>query len=210
MLLSLMAANIQVIDSAHPQPHHIGRAVALLEAQGVIAYPTDTYYGIGCDIFSKKAIERVYRLKQRDRRKPLSFICADLADITQYAKVSNHAYRVLRRLTPGPFTFVLEATRVVPEILATKQKQVAIRVPDCPIAQALVRGLGRPLLSTSASNPDGEVLIDPVDIKDHLGYGLDLIIDGGYQLNEPSTVLSLVDDEVSVLREGKGDSTRAF
>lgn len=206
-----MAAPILAIDSTNPQPHHIGRAVAVLEAEGVIAYPTDTYYGIGCDLFSKKAIERVYRLKNRDRRKPLSFVCADLSDITQYAKVSNFAYKVMRRLSPGPFTFVLEATRTVPEIMTTKQKQVAIRVPDSPITQALIRGLGRPLLSTSASDPEeGEVLIDPGDIKDKLGHGLDLIIDGGLQLNEPSTVLSLIDDEVTVLREGKGDPTRAY
>jgi tRNA threonylcarbamoyl adenosine modification protein (Sua5/YciO/YrdC/YwlC family) len=206
-----MAANILVIDSQHPQPHHIGRAVAVLEAEGVIAYPTDSYYGIGCDIFSKKAIERVYQLKQRDRRKPLSFICADLGDVSQYAKVSNFGHRILRRLTPGPYTFILEATKVVPEIMTTKQKQVAIRIPDSPITAALVRGMGRPLLSTSASDPEnGEVLIDPLDIKDRLGHGLDLIIDGGFQLNEPSTVLSLVGDEVEVLREGKGNSTRAF
>ena len=205
-----MAAPILEIDSNHPQPHHISRAVAVLEADGVIAYPTDTYYGLGCDIFSKKAIERVYQLKARDRRKPLSFVCADLADITQYAKVSNFAYKVLRRLTPGPYTFVLEATKVVPEIMTSKQKQVAIRIPDAPITAALVHALGRPLLSTSASDQDGQVLIDPQDIRDHLGHGLDLIIDGGYQLNEPSTVLSLENDEVIVLREGKGDPTRAF
>jgi tRNA threonylcarbamoyl adenosine modification protein (Sua5/YciO/YrdC/YwlC family) len=205
-----MAAPILAIDSAHPQPHHIGRAIAVLEAEGVIAYPTDTYYGLGCDIFSKKAIERVYRLKGRDRKKPLSFVCADLTDITKYAKVSNYAFRVLKKLTPGPFTFVLEATRIVPEIMTTKQKQVAIRVPDSPITRALIEGLGRPLLSTSASGHEGEVLIDPIDIRDELGHGLDLIIDGGYQLNEPSTVLSLINDEAVVLREGKGDPTRAF
>lgn len=205
-----MAATLLAIDPNHPQPHHIGRAVAVLEAGGVIAYPTDTYYGLACDLFSKKAIERVYRLKNRDRKKPLSFVVADLADVTRYAKVSNFQYRVLKKLTPGPFTFVLEATRLVPEVMTTKQKQVALRVPDSAITRALVNGLGRPLLSTSASSPDGEVLIDPADIKSALGHGLDLVIDGGFQLNEPSTVLSLLDDEVNVLREGKGDSTRAF
>ena len=205
-----MAASILCIDSAHPQPHHIGRAVAVLEAEGVIAYPTDTYYGLGCDLFAKKAIERIYRIKGRDRKRPLSFVCADLNDITKYAKVSNFAYRVLRKLTPGPYTFVLEATRLVPELMTTKQKQVAIRVPDNAITRALVEGLGRPLVSTSASNAEGEVLIDPTDIRDSLGHGLDLIIDGGNQLNEPSTVLSLLGDEVAVLREGKGDPNRAI
>ena len=205
-----MDAPIVSIDPEHPQPHHIGRAVAVLEAEGVIAYPTDTYYGLGCDLFGKKAIERIYRLKGRDRKRPLSFVCADLTDITRYAKVSNFGFRVLKKLTPGPFTFVLEATKVVPELMTTKQKQVAIRVPDSAITRALVEGLGRPLVSTSASGPDGEVLIDPSDIRDVLGHGLDLIIDGGFQLNEPSTVLSLLNDEVAVLREGKGDPSRAF
>jgi tRNA threonylcarbamoyl adenosine modification protein (Sua5/YciO/YrdC/YwlC family) len=205
-----MAAPLLSIDAQHPQPHHIGRAVAILEAGGVIAYPTDSYYGLGCDLFSKKGIERVYQLKQRDRKKPLSIVCAGLAEITKYAKVSNFGYRVLRKLTPGPYTFVLEATRLVPEIMTTKQSQVAIRVPDSAITRALVESLGRPLLSTSASTPEGEVLIDPADIRDHLGHGLDLIIDGGLQLNEPSTVLSLIDDEVVVLREGKGDPNVSF
>jgi tRNA threonylcarbamoyl adenosine modification protein (Sua5/YciO/YrdC/YwlC family) len=205
-----MAAPILAIDNQHPQPHRIGQAAATLEAGGVIAYPTDTYYGLGCDIFNKGAIERVYRLKGRDRRKPLSFVCADLSDITRYAKVSNHAYRVLKKLTPGPFTFILEATRAVPEIMTTRQKQVAIRVPNSPITLALVEALGRPLLSTSASTPEGEVLIDPSDIQDSLGHGLDLIIDGGYQLSEPSTILSLMSDTIEVLREGKGDPTPAL
>ena len=205
-----MDAPLLSIDSEHPQPHAIGRAVAILEADGVIAYPTDTYYGIGCDIFSKKAIERVYRLKGRERKRPLSFVCGDLSEVTKYAKVSNFAYRVLKKLTPGPFTFVLAATRLVPDLMTTKQKQVAIRVPDSAITRALVEGLGRPLVSTSASGPDGEVLIDPADIKEALGHGLDLVIDSGFRLNEPSTVLSLLEDDVAVLREGKGDATRAL
>jgi len=201
-----VAAPILSIDPLHPQPRHVGRCVAVLEAGGLLAYPTDTYYGIGCDLFNKKAIERICQLKNRPRTKPLSFICADLSDVSRYARVPNMAFSIMRRLTPGPFTFVLEATSLVPKIAVTRQKTVGIRVPDSPIAMALVNALGRPLISTSASTPEGQVLVDPGDIQDLLGHGLDLIIDGGYQLDEPSTVLDLTGDEPAVLRMGKGDT----
>jgi tRNA threonylcarbamoyl adenosine modification protein (Sua5/YciO/YrdC/YwlC family) len=200
-----VSAPILTIDSAHPQPRHVERVVAVLEAGGLIAYPTDTYYGIGCDLFSKKAIERIYQLKARARSKPLSFICADLSDVAKYAQVSNASFATMRRLTPGPYTFVLEATSLVPKMVVTRQKTVGLRVPDNEVALALVRALGRPLVSTSASTPDGEVLIDPSDIQDLLGHGLDLILDGGCQLDEPSTVLDLTQDQPVVLRLGKGD-----
>lgn len=203
--LTLVSAPILAVDSRHPQPRHIDRFIAVLEAGGLIAYPTDTYYGIGCDLFNKKAIDRIYQLKARPRSKPLSFICPDLSDVARYARVSNTAFATMRRLTPGPYTFILEATKIVPKMFVTKQKTVGIRVPDSPIALALVKALGRPLVSTSATTPDGEVLIDPSDIQDLLGHGLDIIIDGGYQLDEPSTVLDLTGDEPVVLRMGKGD-----
>lgn len=196
-------APILAIDPNHPQPRHIERVVAALEAGHVIAYPTDTYYAIGCDLLNRKAVEKLYRLKGRPNGKPLSFLCADLSDISHYAKVSNFAYRVMKRLIPGPYTFVLPATRLTPEIALSKQKTVGIRVPDAPIPIAIVERLGHPLLTTSATFGD-EALIDARDVKDHLGHGLALVIDGGVQLVEPSTVLSLVEDQVEVLREGKG------
>lgn len=199
-----MAAPILEVDAEHPQPRHVERAVALLSNGGVIAYPTDTYYGLGCDLFSKKAIERLYQLKDRNRKKPLSFLVPDLSDVAKYALVSNFAYRTMKSLTPGPFTFILPATRQVPEMMMTKQKQVGIRVPDAPLARALAAGLGHPIVTTSATNREGEPLIDPKDIKELLGHGLDLILDGGVTENEPSTVLSLIGDELEVLREGKG------
>lgn len=196
-------APILQIDPNHPQPRHIERAVACLEAGGVIAYPTDTYYAIGCDLMNKRAVEKLYQLKQRPKGKPLSFLCADLSDIARYANVSNYAYKVMKRLVPGAYTFVLPATRLVPEIAMTRQKTVGIRVPDAAIPMALVERLGHPLLTTSATFGD-EVLLDPRDIKASLGHGLELILDGGYQLNEPSTVISLLDDNVEILRQGKG------
>jgi tRNA threonylcarbamoyl adenosine modification protein (Sua5/YciO/YrdC/YwlC family) len=198
-------ARILPINPVHPEPHRVHRAVAILEAGGVIAFPTDSYYGIGCDLTHKKAIDRIYQLKARDRRKPLSVICSDLSEISRYAKVSNFAYRALKRLTPGPFTFVLEATKEIPDALESKQHTVGIRVPNAPVALALVELLGHPLVSTSAAALDGEPLIDPQEILDVFGHGLELIIDGGYQLHEPSTVLSLLGDEVQILRQGKGE-----
>ena len=172
-----------------------------------MAFPTDTYYGIGCDLFDKRAIERIYQLKQLPKTHELSFICLDLAEVARYAVVDNAAYRVLRRKTPGPFTFILPATRLVPDLALRRQKTVGIRVPDSPIALALVRQLAHPLISTSAATPGGEVLIDAKDIKEQLGHGLDLVLDGGYQANEPSSVIDLTGPEPVVVRQGKGDTS---
>jgi tRNA threonylcarbamoyl adenosine modification protein (Sua5/YciO/YrdC/YwlC family) len=200
-----MAAPILEVNADHPQPRHVQRAVEILSRGGLIAYPTDTYYGLGCDSGSKKAVEKLYQLKGMDKRKQLTLLCPDLGDVAKYARVSNFAYRTLKGLTPGAFTFVLEATKLVPEILMSKQKQVGIRVPDSVLARELAAGLGRPLVTTSAADPQsGEVLVDPKDIKEVLGHGLDLILDGGLRLLEPSTVVSLVGDQIEVLRQGKG------
>ncbi len=199
-----MAAPILEVDMEHPAPRHVQRAVEVLERGGLIAYPTDTYYGLGCDLFSKKAIERLYQLKGRDKRKPLSFLCPDLSDVAKYAHVSNFAYRTMKSLTPGAFTFILTATRQVPEMMMSKQKQVGIRVPDSALARALAASLGRPIITTSATNSEGEPLIDSKDIRDELGHGVELILDGGVRLMEPSTVVSLIGDTVEILRQGKG------
>lgn len=188
----------------HPSPRHVQRAVEVLEKGGLLAYPTDTYYGLGCDLFSKKAIERLYQLKGRDKRKPLSFLCPDLSDVAKYGHVSNFAYRTMKSLTPGAFTFILEATRQVPEMMMSKQREVGIRVPDSALARALAQHLGRPIVTTSATNAEGEPLTDARDIKDALGHGLDLILDGGVRLMEPSTVVSLIGDTLEILRQGKG------
>ncbi|NVJ10591.1 threonylcarbamoyl-AMP synthase [Myxococcus sp. AM001] len=199
-----MAAPILEVDMEHPSPRHIQRAVEVLERGGLLAYPTDTYFGLGCDLSSKKGIERLYQLKGRDKKKPLSFLCPDLSDVARYAHVSNFAYRTMKGLTPGAFTFILEATRLVPDLMMSKQKQVGIRVPDASLARELARALGRPLVTTSATNTEGEPLTDARDIKDALGHGLDLILDGGVTLNEPSTVISLIGDSLEILRQGKG------
>ncbi|NVJ03391.1 threonylcarbamoyl-AMP synthase [Myxococcus sp. AM009] len=199
-----MAAPILEVDMEHPSPRHIQRAVEVLERGGLLAYPTDTYFGLGCDLSSKKGIERLYQLKGRDKKKPLSFLCPDLSDVARYAHVSNFAYRTMKGLTPGAFTFILEATRLVPDLMMSKQKQVGIRVPDAALVRELARALGRPLVTTSATDTEGEPLTDARDIKDALGHGLDLILDGGVTLNEPSTVISLIGDSLEILRQGKG------
>lgn len=197
-------APIVEVDPVHPQPRTIERAVKVLEDGGLIAYPTDTYYGVGCDLNSKKAIDRLYGVKNRDRKKPLAILCPDLSDVAKYAKVSNFAYRIMRQLTPGPFTFVLEATKLVPDMMQSKQKQVGIRVPQAPLMLAIAAMLGRPIVTTSATDMDGVVLTDAREIKEALGQRLDLILDGGPQPDEPSTVVSLIDDQIEVLRQGKG------
>jgi len=198
------SAPIQPIDPRHPQPRHIQRAVGVLREGGILSYPTDTYYALGCDVFQKKAMERLASLKRRDDRKPFAFLCADLGEVAKYGIVSNESYRLMRRILPGPYTIILDATRLVPRTALTRQRQVGVRVPDAPVATALVRGLGRPLATTSASIPGEQPLIDAADIQQHLGHDVDLILDGGITLNEQSTVLDLTGPAPVVLREGKG------
>ncbi len=199
-----------VMLSVHPetpQRRHIARAVEVLRQEGVIVYPTDTVYGLGCDITSKRAVERIVRIKGRDPKKPMSFVCADLTHISRYARVSTFAYRILKRFLPGPYTFVLEASREVPKMLLTKQKTVGIRIPDHPVCLALVSELGNPILSTSANPSGDEPLNVPSEIRDVLGRQVDLILECGVLSRVPSTVVSLVADEVRVLREGAGDAS---
>ncbi len=193
------------INPDNPQQRLIDQVAQVLKAGGLIAYPTDTFYGIGCDIMNKRAIERIYQLKQRDKKQPFSFICSDLKNISQYAKVSNYAYKTMRRLLPGPFTFILPGSKLVPKIMLTKRKTAGIRVPDNNICIALVRALGNPIISTSATTPDGEVFEDASLIHDHFNQRLDAVIDGGPVAGMPSSVVSLEDDIPEIIREGLGD-----
>ncbi len=193
------------INPENPQQRLIDKAVDILRSGGIIAYPTDTIYGIGCDIMNKKAIEAIYRLKNRDQKTPFSFICSDLTNISDYAKVSNYAYKTMKRLLPGPYTFILPGSRMVPKIMLTKRKTAGIRVPDHNICIELVRTLGNPIISTSAATPDGEILNDASFIHDQFKNTIDLVIDGGSVPGEPSSVISLFDEEPEVIRKGLGD-----
>ena len=194
-----------VINRDFPQPRLIKKVVQILNDGSVIAYPTDTIYGIGCDIFNKKGIEKIYQIKKREKNKPLSFICADLSDISQYAIVSNYAYRIMKRCLPGPYTFILEASSKTPKKIMSKRKTVGIRIPDHKICLAIVVELGHPLITTSANISTEEELNNPDDIEDKLGHSLDLIIDGGPLISTPSTIIDLTGDSPMVIREGKGD-----
>ncbi|MGK2906086.1 MAG: L-threonylcarbamoyladenylate synthase [Desulfuromonadales bacterium] len=193
------------INQENPQVRLISRVVETLKQGGLIAYPTDTTYGLGCDIFNRRGIKRIYQIKQRDARKPFSFICYDLSDAANYAHVSNFAFKIMKRHLPGPYTFVLDATRIVPDSLTTRQKTVGIRIPDDEIALAIVRELGHPLVTTSANLTGETPLHDPVEIEASMGHMLDLVIDGGIRFGDPSTVISLIGDNVEVIREGCGD-----
>jgi tRNA threonylcarbamoyl adenosine modification protein (Sua5/YciO/YrdC/YwlC family) len=187
------------VNPDNPQKRLINKLVKVLDQGDLIIYPTDTFYGIGCDLFNKKSIQRVYQIKRRPLKKPFSFVCADLKDISLYAQVSNYAYRIMKRLLPGPYTFILEGTRLVPKLMLTRRRTVGIRVPKNKICLDIVKSLGRPIISTSVQ------LDDPSVIHDTYSSFVEVVIDGGVISYEPSTVVSLIDDNPEVIRKGKGD-----
>lgn len=198
-------AEVLSIDPQRLKGRHVKRAAEIMRDGGVIIYPTDTIYGLGCDITSKGAIERIRRIKGRSHKKPMSFVCADLSNISNYAHVSNYAYRLLKRCLPGPYTFVLPATRETPRILQSKQKTVGLRVPDHPVPFSLVRELGNPIISTSANYSDQEVITDPQELQKTMDHQVDLILECGQLPVMPSSVISLIGDRIEILREGQGD-----
>lgn len=198
---------ILAINPYNPQARLVAKVVETLEKGGIIAYPTDTTYGLGCSIFNKKGIERIYLIKQREKKKPFSFICSDLSEVARYAKVSNYAYKILKRYLPGPYTFVLDATNIVPDLLVTKQKTVGIRIPDNSICLSIVQGLGHPIITTSANISGEEPIGDPFLVDQTMGRQIDLVVDGGILSAEVSSVVSLIGDYPEVLRQGIGDVT---
>jgi tRNA threonylcarbamoyl adenosine modification protein (Sua5/YciO/YrdC/YwlC family) len=191
----------------HPEPRKVARVVDMLQKGGVIAYPTDTVYGLGCDLMNKGAIERLYQIKGMSRDQSLAFICPDLSDISRYAIVENPQYRVLKRCLPGPYTFILTATREVPKIVHMKQKTVGIRVPNHPVPIAICRELGRPLISTTAARPGEKPMVDPWELSETFP-GLDVVIDAGECGEVPTTVVDLSAGDVHVVREGAGPLDR--
>jgi tRNA threonylcarbamoyl adenosine modification protein (Sua5/YciO/YrdC/YwlC family) len=193
------------INPDNPQQRLIRTVADTLKEGGVIAYPTDTIYGLGCDLYHKEAIKRVHRLKRHTKNKRLSIICADLTDISNYAYVPDYAYRIMKTLIPGPYTFILEATKLVPKIMLTNQKTVGIRVPDNAISLALVRELGNPIITTSVTKPDESLYNEPEEIDQMFGRQLDVVIDSGTIVAEHSSIIDLTDDYPQVIRTGKGD-----
>lgn len=195
------------IHLENPEPRFIRKAAEIMAAGGIVIYPTDTVYGIGCSVEDKNAIEKIYLIKRQRTDRPFSFICSDLTHISEYARVSNPAFKVMKHLIPGPYTFILPAGRMkaLPKILVSKRKSVGIRVPDSRVALDLVRQLGHPILSTSVTTEEGEILNDPALIGEHFNNVVDMIIDGGPLTSEPSTILDLTDDAPVVVRQGAGD-----
>ena len=194
------------INPDNPQPRLIRQVVEILRQGGVICYPTDTVYGIGCDIFNQKAVKRVFQIKHRPKDKPFSFMCGSFKDVSNYCHISNLGYRIMRKDLPGPYTFILPATKIVPKIMLTRQKTVGIRVAANAICQALVKELGNPIVTTSATADDeGLALAEAFQIEEKLGKVVDVVIDGGPVYPDPSSIISLIDDKPVVLRAGKGD-----
>jgi tRNA threonylcarbamoyl adenosine modification protein (Sua5/YciO/YrdC/YwlC family) len=191
------------INPVHPEPRKVRLAVEALADGEIIAYPTDTVYGLGCDLTNKRAIDRLYQMKAMPRSHPLAFLCPDLSDIARYAMVDNQVYRVLRRFLPGPYTFILGATREVPRLVQSKRKSVGIRVPACEATRALCRELGRPVISTTAAREGAEPLVDPHQI-DREFRGLAMVLDGGAGGMVPTTVIDLTVLPPKVVREGAG------
>jgi len=188
-----------------PQVRYINKAVNVLKEGGLIIYPTDTVYGIGCDIFNKEALEKLFDIKNDGGSKLFSFVCSNLKDIARYAKVSDYAYRNMKHLLPGPYTFILPAAKEVPKKLWSKRKTVGIRVPNNQIALTLVNMLGNPVISTSVTNRKGDILSDPFEIKNIFGAKIDLMLASGNLTGEPSSVIDLSEEEPVVIREGAGD-----
>ncbi|MCQ2231728.1 MAG: threonylcarbamoyl-AMP synthase [Paludibacteraceae bacterium] len=192
----------------NPSEREIEKVVQFLRDGGLIVYPTDTIYGLGCDIFNAKAVEKICRLKNIDPRKAnLSFICSDLSHISEYAKVDNNTFKLMKKNLPGPFTFILNGNSNLPKLFRNK-KTVGIRVPDNNIIRELVKGLGNPILSTSVKDDDDEILeyfTDPELIHERYEHIADVVINGGYGTLEPSTVVDCTGDEPVIVRQGKGE-----
>lgn len=193
-----------VLDYLNDPHEATERALQTVEDGGILVYPTDTVYGMGCDLENRDALDRLYRLKKIPQRKPLSFICSDLKMVAQYARLSNSAHSMMRKLLPGPFTFILQASREVPKLMISKQRTVGIRVPEQEFCLELVRRLGRPLVNTSASDSLDEVISDPDQIEERYPRA-DLMVSLGQQRSEASTILDFTGDQPIVVREGVGD-----
>ncbi|MGE5845850.1 MAG: L-threonylcarbamoyladenylate synthase [Ignavibacteria bacterium] len=192
------------LHPVNPQLRFINKAVEVLKGGGIIIYPTDTVYGIGCDIFNKDALEKIFAIKNGGNRL-FSFVCANLKDIAKYAKVSDYAYRTMKHLLPGPYTFILPAAKQVPKKLWSKRKTVGIRVPKHQVCLKLVEELGNPVISTSATGKNGELIFDPVEIRDRFSKQVDLMLSSGNLSGDVSSVIDLSEDEPEVIREGAGD-----
>jgi tRNA threonylcarbamoyl adenosine modification protein (Sua5/YciO/YrdC/YwlC family) len=199
-------AQFFAIHPENPQLRLIHRAVEIIQKGGVIAYPTDVSYALACHIGDKQALDKIRRIRQLDDKHDFTLICNDLTQVSTFTKISNNAHRLIKALTPGPFTFILDATREVPRRLQhPKKKTIGIRIPDHPVAQLLVKELQEPLFSSTLILPgDEEGLTDPYEIRERLEHELDLVIDAGMILCEETTIIAFSDNGPEIVRQGKG------
>jgi tRNA threonylcarbamoyl adenosine modification protein (Sua5/YciO/YrdC/YwlC family) len=195
------------IHIENPEVRAVKKAAEILAAGGIVIYPTDTVYGLGCSVENKNAIERIHLIKRQRPDKPFSFVCSDLTNISEYARVSNAAFKIMKHLIPGPYTFLLPAAKMkqLPKILVSKRKTVGVRVPSSNVTLAIIKELGHPVLSTSVTTEAGEILNDPEQIVEKFKHIVDLILDGGPLISAPSTILDLTGEEPVVVRVGSGD-----
>ncbi|MGA1867125.1 MAG: L-threonylcarbamoyladenylate synthase [bacterium] len=194
------------IHPQNPQPRLIKQAVHILEQGGIVVYPTDTTYGMGCNIFNKKAVERLYRIKKSDKKKLFSVICSDFSQMSKYAQISNFAYKIMKHCLPGPYTFIMTGTRLLPKVTLTKRKTIGVRMPKNKIMLCLSKEYGEPILNTGISvTMEDTMTVNPIDIEQKYGQEVDLIIDGGQMPYNESSVIAFIDDQIEVIRQGLGD-----
>ena len=196
------------INQDNPQQRKLDQAVECLKRDGVLIYPTDTVYGIGCNLFSKKAIQRIQRIKDMDAKKPMSFICSSMSMMQEYTQgIPNDLFKILKRLLPGPYTFILKASKEVPKIMLTKRETLGVRFPDNPIAIGLVETLGNPILSSSLRADETQLYENAYELSDRYQKQVDMIIDGGTVFAENSTIIDFTGDSPVLVRQGKGDAS---
>ena len=202
-------ARLVEIHPTDPQPRRIAEIVATIRNGGLLAYPTDSSYALGCQIGDKRAMDRIRRIRKTDKNHNFTLVCSDLSEISLYARIDNWAYRLIKSLTPGPYTFILQATREVPKRLQNpKRKTIGLRVPDHAIVQAMLEALGEPIMSSTLTLPgDDTPLTDVDEIEARIGHQIDLIVAGGATGIEPTSVIDLSEGSIKILRQGRGDVT---
>ncbi len=202
-------ARLVELHPTDPQPRRIAEIVATIRSGGLLAYPTDSSYALGCHIGDKRAMDRIRRIRKTDKNHNFTLVCSDLSEISLYARTDNWAYRLIKSLTPGPYTFILQATREVPKRLQhPRRKTIGIRVPDNAIVQAILGALGEPIMSSTLTLPgDDTPLTDVNEIEARIGHQIDLIVEGGTTGVEPTSVIDLSEGSINILRKGRGDTT---
>ena len=196
---------IVLINETNPQKRFIKKAKEVLEEGGIVIFPTDTVYAYGCDINDKRAIERLYQIKKIPRNKPLSFIFFDISEISKFVRnVSDSAFKIMKKAFPGPYTFIFQASKLVPKIAITNQKTIGVRIPDNPIALELVHALGHPIMTASVSTKEGNYVIDPVELDKEYRNAVDMILSCGPKMSDPPTVVDFTTGQAQIVRKGKG------